>query len=498
MFNEKGVIRLKKARHPLLPAKTAVPINVTLGDEYDLLIVTGPNTGGKTVSLKTVGILSLMGQAGLHIPAGDKSELSVFDDIFADIGDEQSIEQSLSTFSSHMRNIVDILKGANNKSLCLFDELGAGTDPVEGAALAISILDTLHKKNIRCMATTHYSELKIYALNTPGVENAGCEFDVESLRPTYRLLTGIPGKSNAFAISQKLGLPDTIIERAKEQISASDSSFEDVIARLEKDRVTMEENRREIERYKHDIETLKKTYEQQRERLGESKERILNEAKDEARSILKDAKDLADSVIRSINKNGGGDIKQLESERAKLREAISKNGPSGSIRKTAGGSKHKPSDFTPGQDVRIISMDLTGHVHTKPDPKGNLCVQCGIMNINTNISDLEIIDADSNMSGKSFAKKFAASSGSLSKAGNISSEINLIGLKVDEAIPKLDKYLDDAYMSHLSTVRIVHGKGTGALRSAISQHLKKIKYVAGFRAGEFGEGDAGVTIVEFK
>ena len=498
VYNENGVIRLRKARHPLLPAKTAVPINVTIGDEYDLLIVTGPNTGGKTVSLKTVGLLSLMGQAGLHIPAGDNSELCVFNEIFADIGDEQSIEQSLSTFSSHMKNIVEILKKADTKSLCLFDELGAGTDPVEGAALAISILDTLHKKNIRCMATTHYSELKIYAINTPGVENAGCEFDVESLRPTYRLLTGIPGKSNAFAISQKLGLTEDIIERAKEQISSNDSSFEDVISRLENDRVVMEENRREIERYKHDIEILKKTYEQQRDKIGESKERILEAAREEARTILKEAKDLADAVIRDINKNGGGDIKKLESERASLRKALDDNRSSDSIAKTRSVSKHKPSDFTIGQDVKIISMDLTGHVHTKPDSKGNLCVQCGIMNINTNISDLEIIQSDSNTTGRSFAKKFAASSGSLSKAGNISSEINLIGLKVDEAIPKLDKYLDDAYLSHLSTVRIVHGKGTGALRSAISQHLKKVSYVQSYRAGQFGEGDAGVTIVEFK
>ena len=462
VYNERGIINLKKARHPLLPSKTAVPINVSLGDGYDLLIITGPNTGGKTVSLKTVGLLSLMGQAGLHIPASDKSELSVFDEIFADIGDEQSIEQSLSTFSSHMKNIVDIIKKADSRSLCLFDELGAGTDPVEGAALAISILETLHEKNIRCMATTHYSELKIYALNTPGVENAGCEFDVASLKPTYRLLTGIPGKSNAFAISQKLGLPDFIIDKAREQISANDSSFEDVIARLEKDRITLEENRKEIERYRHDIEVLKNTYEQRREKLSISKEKILEEARQEARNILKEAKDLADSVIRDINKNGGGDIKKLENDRSSLRNAINENAAANSLEPSQGKSKHKSSDFTPGCAVRIISMDLTGHVHTKPDQKGNLSVQCGIMNINTNISDLELTDEDEG-GGKALAKKFTASGKGLSKAKNISSEINLIGLKVDEAIPKLDKYLDDAYLSHLSTVRIVHGKGTGAL-----------------------------------
>ncbi|MCR5591764.1 MAG: endonuclease MutS2 [Lachnospiraceae bacterium] len=497
VYNEKGVIRLRKARHPLLKMDTAVPINVELGDAYNLLVITGPNTGGKTVSLKTVGILSLMGQAGLHIPAGDTSELTVFDEIFADIGDEQSIEQSLSTFSSHMKNIVEILKKADRRSLCLFDELGAGTDPVEGAALAISILDRLHSENIRTMATTHYSELKIYALNTPGVENAGCEFDVESLKPTYRLLTGIPGKSNAFAISSKLGLPDEIIDRAKEQISANDSSFEDVIARLEKDRVTMEENRREIERYRHDIEVLKKTYEERREKLGETKERILNEAKEEARQILKDAKDIADSVIRDINRNGGGNIRELEEGRTLLREAMNSNTPT-PVKKPRSAKANKASDFTIGEDVRIISMDLTGHVHTKPDSKGNLSVQCGIMNINTNISDLELIKPEDRPEKKKSSRKSSVSSAGISKAKSISSELNLIGMKVDEAIPKLDKYLDDAYLAHLSNVRIVHGKGTGALRSAVAQHLKRVSYVAGFRAGEFGEGDAGVTIVEFK
>ena len=497
VYNENGIIKLRKAKHPLLDPKKAVPINVTLGEDYDLLIVTGPNTGGKTVSLKTVGLLSLMGQAGLHIPASDRSDLSVFDEVFADIGDEQSIEQSLSTFSSHMKNIVTILETAGERSLCLFDELGAGTDPTEGAALAISILETLHEKKIRTMATTHYSELKVFALNTPGVENACCEFDVDSLRPTYRLLTGIPGKSNAFAISQKLGLPEAMIDKAKQHISSQDSSFEDVLARLEQDRITIEENRREIESYKHDIEVLKNTYEQRREKLGESKERILNEAREEARAILKDAKDLADSVIRDINK-GGGDVRKLESGRTALRKAIDGNAPSGAVTKASGKPKHKASDFTVGCDVRIISMDLTGHVHTKPDSKGNLFVQCGIMNISTNISDLELIESKDEKSGKEFAKKFAASKGTLSKASNISSELNLIGMTVDEAIAKLDKYLDDAYLSHLTNVRIVHGKGTGALRSAVTKHLKKISYVASFRAGEFGEGDAGVTIVEFK
>lgn len=497
VFTKNRGIQLKNARHPLLPKDTAVPINVSLGDEYSLLIVTGPNTGGKTVSLKTVGLLTLMGQAGLHIPASDKSELSVFKEVFADIGDEQSIEQSLSTFSSHMKNIVHILKKADPDCLCLFDELGAGTDPVEGAALAISILETLHAKGIRCMATTHYSELKIYALNTKGVENASCEFDVGSLKPTYRLLTGIPGKSNAFAISEKLGLPPSVIDMARRQISAKDSSFEDVISRLEKDRITMEDNRRQIERYRHDIEVLKKTYEQRREKINESRDKILNEAREEARTILKEAKDLADSVIRDINRDGGN-VKELEKDRTSLRKAINDNTSGDILQKPSSKPRHKASDFTPGLYVRIISMDLDGTVHTKPDQKGNLFVQCGIMNISTNISDLEITEKKKEKNGKDLAKKFSSGGGKLSKSGNISSEINLIGLKVDEAIPKLDKYLDDAYLSHLPSVRIVHGKGTGALRSAVSAHLKKISYVAGFRAGEFGEGDAGVTIVEFK
>lgn len=497
VYNDKGIMRLRKARHPLLDPQKAVPVDISLGDEYNLLVITGPNTGGKTVCLKTAGLLALMGQAGLHIPALDKSDLPVFDEIFADIGDEQSIEQSLSTFSSHMTNIVEILKKADKNSLCLFDELGAGTDPAEGAALAISILETLHEKDIRTMASTHYSELKIYALNTNGVENACCEFDVESLRPTYRLLTGIPGKSNAFAISQKLGLSSDIIEKAKEHISSGESSFEDVIARLEKDRITIEESRREIESKRHDIEVLKNTYEHRRKKMDESKERILEEAREEARNILKDAKELADSVIRDINRSGG-DVRKLESGRTALRNAINDNYPADRI--VSDKKDRKPpkiSELSIGRDVRIISMDLTGHVHSRPDQKGNLFVQCGIMNISTNISDLEIV-TEKETGEKNRKEKSSVSKSGLSKAKDISSEINLIGLKVDEAIPKLDKYLDDAYLSHLTNVRIVHGKGTGALRSAVTNHLKKISYVAGFRAGEFGEGDAGVTIVEFK
>lgn len=499
IFNEDKIIDLKKARHPLLDKKTAVPINVSLGKDYDLLVVTGPNTGGKTVSLKTVGLLSLMGQSGLFIPASDRSELSIFRDVYADIGDEQSIEQSLSTFSSHMRTIVEILKKSDSDSLCLFDELGAGTDPTEGAALAIAILSTLHESKIRTMATTHYSELKIYALNTERVENASCEFDVNSLKPTYRLITGIPGKSNAFAISKKLGLSDDIISKAKDQISSKDSSFEDVLQRLDKDRNAMEADKLKIEKLRHDIEVLKASYKKQEEKLADSKEKIISEAKDAAREILREAKEQADAAIKEINRAARGDVKNLEEARSSLKKSLDKNRPSDVFTTAKGSAKHKASEFTLGTSVRIISMDLTGHVHSKPDSKGNLSVECGIMNINTNINDLEIIMSEEDISSKAFSKKFSQGSGKgLSKSSSISSEINLIGLTTDEAISKLDKYLDDAYLSHLSSVRIVHGKGTGALRNAVKDHLKRVSYVDSFRAGEFGEGDAGVTIVTFK
>lgn len=498
IYNNNKIINLKKARHPLLDKKKAVPINIGLGDNYDLLIVTGPNTGGKTVSLKTIGLLTLMGQAGLHIPAADRSELSIFKDVYADIGDEQSIEQSLSTFSSHMTTIVDILEHANSDSLCLFDELGAGTDPTEGAALAIAILSTLHEQGIRTMATTHYSELKLFALNTDGVENASCEFNVETLSPTYRLMIGIPGKSNAFAISQKLGLSNAIIDKAKEQLSESNTSFEDVLSQLEQDRIKMEENKIEIEKYKHDIETLKSTYEQRKDKLDSTREQILADAKEEARQIILEAKQTADDAVKNLRKHGKVALSDAENIRSNLKKSMDNYRPAGIASAPTAKPKHKASDFTIGTDVKIVSMDLTGHVHTKPDAKGNLFVQCGIMNISTNINDLMIIEEKDNKTGKAFSKKFSSSSGSLSKSSSISSEINLIGLKVDEAIPRLDKYLDDAYLSHLSSVRIVHGKGTGALRNAVTAHLKRISYIASFRAGEFGEGDAGVTIVEFK
>lgn len=499
LYNVYGHVNLRKARHPLLDKNKAVPIDIKLGYDFDLLVVTGPNTGGKTVALKTIGLLSLMGQAGLHIPSLDRSELSVFDNVFADIGDEQSIEQSLSTFSSHMKNIVEILQIADEKSLCLFDELGAGTDPTEGAALAISVLSNLHSRSVRCVATTHYSELKVYALKEKGVENACCEFDIETLRPTYRLLIGVAGKSNAFAISSKLGLPSYIIEDAKSRISTKDETFEDVLTELEKNRVTIENEKAEIEKYKREIEALKSDYESRHEKLAESRNKILREANEEAKSILQDAKETADEAIKNIRKlESKGDIRSIEQKRTKLREKVGKVQNVDAINPSAPKKNHKVSDFHLGDDVKIISMNLEGTVSSIPDSKGNLYVQCGIMRMQAKMSDIEFIYKPTisapgySNNNKSSGKK------SLSKAASISTEINLLGMTADEALSELDKYLDDAYLSHLATVRIVHGKGSGVLRNVVQNHLKRVKYVKSFRLAEYGEGDSGVTVVEFK
>ena len=501
IFNTEHYIQIRKGRHPLLDKKKAVPIDVRLGKDFDLLVITGPNTGGKTVSLKTVGLFTLMGQAGLHIPALDRSELSIFSEVYADIGDEQSIEQSLSTFSAHMTRVVHILQHADADSLCLFDELGAGTDPTEGAALAIAILNYLHDRGIRTMATTHYSELKIYALSTNFVENACCEFDVETLRPTYRLLIGIPGKSNAFAISSKLGLSDEIIHAAKEQISKEDESFEDVIADLEQSRVTIEKEQQEIAEYKERIRTLQEQLQKKNEKIDQAKDKILRDANEKARAILQEAKDVADETIRDFNKAGASaDIKELEKKRQKVRDKINeKNG-----KLALGNTQKKPADqktvdpkkLKKGDSVKIISMNLKGIVNTLPDARGNLFVQCGIMRMQTNVNDLvpvkeETITAPALQRTNTGKLK-------MSKSFSVSSEINLLGCTVDEAIAKLDKYLDDAYLAHLPSVRVVHGKGTGALRSAVQSHLKRLKYVKEYRLGEYGEGDAGVTIVTFK
>lgn len=501
VFNNDRYIHIRKGRHPLLDKKKVVPIDIHLGRDFDLLIVTGPNTGGKTVSLKTVGLFTLMGQAGLHIPALDRSELSVFTQVYADIGDEQSIEQSLSTFSSHMTSIVHILKHADADSLCLFDELGAGTDPTEGAALAIAILNHLHDRGIRTMATTHYSELKIYALSTDFVENACCEFNVETLRPTYRLLIGIPGKSNAFAISSKLGLPDEIIDAAREQIGKEDKSFEDVIADLEQSRVTIEREQREIADYKVKIRSLQEQLQHKNEKIDAAKDRIIREANEKAREILQEAKEVADETIRDFNKLGvSADIKDLEKKRQNVRDKIKEKND----RLSMGKSDSKlplrkspdPKKLKKGDSVKIVSMGLKGTVISLPDAKGNLFVQCGIMRTQTNISDLIYVEEPS-VSTPTLQR---SNTGKLkmSKSMSVSTEINLLGKTTDEAIAVLDKYLDDAYIAHLPSVRVVHGKGTGALRNAVHSHLKRLKYVKEYRLGEYGEGDAGVTIVTFK
>ena len=499
VFNTKGYINIRKGRHPLIDKKKVVPIDIHLGKDFHLLIVTGPNTGGKTVSLKTVGLLTLMGQSGLHIPALDRSELAVFHEVYADIGDEQSIEQSLSTFSSHMTNVVSFIEKADADSLVLFDELGAGTDPTEGAALAIAILNHLQKQGIRTMATTHYSELKVYALSTPGVENASCEFSVETLRPTYRLLIGVPGKSNAFAISGKLGLPTYIIEEAKKQINAKDESFEDVISTLEENRITIEKERLEIEKYKEEITSLKERLEAKQEKLDQRKAKILQEANEEAHAILRDAKEYADQTMKDFHKFGKANVsvKEMEAERQRLRQKMNKIEKNISIKEKKQTGNLKPSDLHLGDGVKVLSMNLKGTVSTLPDSKGFLFVQMGIMRSKVHISDLAILQEDPVITAPNM-QKTSTGKIKMSKSSSVGIEINLLGKTVDEAIAELDKYLDDAYLAHMPSVRIVHGKGTGALRKGVHNYLRRVKYVSSFRLGEFGEGDAGVTIVEFK
>lgn len=497
VLNAEGRIHIREGRHPLLDQKKVVPITVSLGEDFTLLIVTGPNTGGKTVSLKTVGLFTLMGQAGLHIPAGDRSELAVFHQVYADIGDEQSIEQSLSTFSSHMTNIVSFLRKVDERSLVLFDELGAGTDPTEGAALATAILSHLHQRNIRTMATTHYSELKVYALSTPGVENACCEFDVESLRPTYRLLIGIPGKSNAFAISGKLGLPDYIIEDAKKLLSEQDVSFEDLLTDLETSRRTIEKERDEIAAYRKEAEEIKEKAARQQEKLNEQRDRIIREANEKANAILREAKEVADETIRNFHKFGKDNISvaEMEKERERLRKKIKDTSGSAVTEKRKPKKNYKPEDFKLGESVKVLSMNLVGTIASRPDSRGNVTVQMGILRSQVNISDLEIVNEPSAYEPKKLNR---TSKGKIrmSKSLSVSPEINLLGRTVDEAVAELDKYLDDALLSHLNTVRVVHGKGTGALRKGIHEYLRRQKHVKSYHLAEFGEGDAGVTIVE--
>lgn len=501
VMNTNNYINIKKGRHPLIDPHKVVPIDIYLGKDFNLLIITGPNTGGKTVSLKTVGLLTLMAQSGLHIPALDHSELAVFDNVFADIGDEQSIEQSLSTFSSHMTNTVSILKEADAHSLILFDEIGAGTDPTEGAALAISILNNLHKRGITTMATTHYSEIKVYALTTDGVENACCEFDVESLRPTYRLLIGIPGKSNAFAISKKLGLPDYIIKDASARMDADDVQFEDLLSDLEHSRITIEKERAEINAYKQEIQQLKDELKTKSDRLDERRDKILRKANEEAAAILKDAKEYADQTIKTMNKHGMT-VKELEKQRSAIRDKMNKRQEKLSVQaaKPKAHKAHDISEFKVGTHVRVLSMNLIGTVTAPPSPKGEITVQMGSLSTKTKINNLEILVGYKDPEEAKKAPKGAGGSGKIkmSKAASISHEINLLGLTVDEAVAKLDKYLDDAYISRIPQVRIVHGKGTGALRNGVTAYLRGVPYIKSFRLGEIGEGDTGVTIVDFK
>ena len=499
VLNQEGRIYIREGRHPLLDRTKVVPTTICLGDDYDLLIVTGPNTGGKTVSLKTTGLFTLMGQAGLHIPALDRSELAVFTEVYADIGDEQSIEQSLSTFSSHMTNIVSFLKQVDEHSLVLFDELGAGTDPTEGAALAIAILTSLHRRGIRTMATTHYSELKVFALTTEGVENASCEFDVETLRPTYHLLIGIPGKSNAFAISKKLGLSDEIIEEAKTHLSDQEESFEELLSDLEHSRRTIEREQAEIRAYKEELETLRRRTKEKQEKLDAQKERIIRDANEKAERILQSAKDYADETMRNFRKFGKENISasEMEKEREKLRQRMAKTSSKVTLEKAQPKKAYKPSDFKLGTSVRVLSMNLTGTVHTLPDSRGNVEVQMGILRSKVPITDLDIIEETASYTSKQ-TRRTSSGKKKMGKSLTVSPEINLIGRTSDEAVALLDKYLDDAYLAHLSPVRVVHGKGTGALRNAVHQYLKRQKHVKSYRLGAFGEGDAGVTIVEFK
>jgi DNA mismatch repair protein MutS2 len=498
IFTEDEGIQIRQGRHPLLNPQQVVPIDIRLGKDFNQLIVTGPNTGGKTVSLKTVGLFTLMGQAGLHIPALDRSKLMVFQNVFADIGDEQSIEQSLSTFSSHMKNIVFMMKEADSKSLCLFDELCAGTDPTEGAALAISILSALHQRGINTMATTHYSELKLYALSTDGVENASCEFDVETLSPTYRLLIGIPGKSNAFAISGKLGLPSSIIEDARSRLSTEDNSFEDVIADLEKSRLTIEKEQLEIAAYKEEVKTLQEQLLQKQEKVDAARERIIREATEEARDILQEAKDVADETIRNFHKYGTATpMQEMEKQRQKVGAKIAEKNQKLTLKtNTPQTVSLRTEDIKPGEKVKVLSMGVDGIIVSRPDNKGNLFVQCGIIKSKVNVKDLAPA-AEEEIQVPKLVRSHSSKI-KVSKSASISPEINLLGMTCDEAISVLDKYLDDAYIAHLPSVRIVHGKGTGALRKAVANHLKKQSYISGFRLGEFGEGDAGVTIAEFK
>lgn len=492
-FNTKGYINIKKARHPLLDSATVVPTNIYIVGKFNTLLITGPNTGGKTVSLKTLGLFTLMGQAGLHISAFDNSELAVFDDVFADIGDEQSIEQSLSTFSGHMTNIVSILNSVTPNSLVLIDELGAGTDPTEGAALAISIIKYLHAFGARTAVTTHYSELKVFALTTDGIENASCEFDVETLRPTYRLLIGVPGKSNAFAISQRLGLPEHIINEAKEVLSHEDIRFEDVITDLEISRKSLVIEQEKAEEYRKEAQRLRSEAQKQRNKLDEQREKIIRQANEKARAIISDAKDEADAIIKEMRKlqKEGINAKTLEEQRSKLKEKMSK-----AESKLVDKKNYKvPDKLVKGDRVKIHSLNQSGIVSVPPNKNGDVVIKAGIMTVTVNIKDLSL---DTNEEQLTYQPKKYANNISRRKRSNVSAEVDLRGMMALEALDKLDKYLDDVYLAGLSPVTIIHGKGTGALRKAVHEYLRTNPRVKSYRLGQYGEGEAGVTVVEMK
>lgn len=498
-FSRDKSIDFKEARHPLIDKEKAVPVNVRLGSDFGLLIITGPNTGGKTVSLKTVGLLTLMAQSGLHIPAADGSFAGIYKNVFADIGDEQSIEQSLSTFSSHMTNTVHILNEADPDCLCLFDELGSGTDPTEGAALGIAILDFLHNMKVNTMATTHYAELKIYALETPGVENACCEFDVETLKPTYKLLIGVPGRSNAFAISERLGLPQYIIDEARRRIDTENESFETVIRQLNEDRIGAEKAREDADKYRLESEKLRNRLKEREEKLEKNRDKIINEAKQEAQRILKEAKETADSAIRNINQlKSVEDYAKAEKERERLRKNLKDTASKGGFGEKGPSQPVSPKKIKVGDMVRVMPMGgVTAEVMSLPDKDNNISVRIGFMQSRVSVRDVEFAGNSNAQASK--PKQPAKKSGSYSpKALTVSHELNLIGMTTDEARPVLEKYLDDAYLAHMDQVRIVHGRGTGALKNMVHERLKKIKYVDSFRLGVFGEGDTGVTIVKFK
>ncbi|MBR1443719.1 MAG: Smr/MutS family protein, partial [Firmicutes bacterium] len=490
-FNKNGHLNIKKARHPLLDPKAVVATDIYLGDEFTTLLITGPNTGGKTVALKTIGLFTLMGQSGLHISAFDNSELCVFDDVFSDIGDEQSIEQSLSTFSSHMSNIVKILENVTDNSLVLMDELGAGTDPTEGAALATAIIGYLHDREIRTVVTTHYSELKVYALSTDGIENASCEFDVETLRPTYKLLIGVPGKSNAFAISSRLGLPDFIINDAKELLSHEDKRFEDVITDLEISRKNLITEQERAEEYRLEAQRLKKDVEERKRKTREQRDKILKEANETARKIISDAKDESDSIIKQMQKmlRDNTPLHELDEMRqklnTKLKDSDEKLQKLDKKKKTQKYETPVPSEIKKGDRIYVHSLEQSGYVETLPNSKNELMVRVGALNMKVNIKDISM-DRTKIKEEKQKNPYSVKTSGI--KAQHVSAEVDLRGLMVYEAIEKLDKYLDDAYLSHLTPVTVIHGKGTGALRSAVTDFLRKNRHVKSFRLGQYGEG----------